>query len=447
MTKGLERKLTLRYLCALGLIATFSITTYAVLTQRASTSASDASLINTAGMQRMLSQRIALSALQAARADSPDSVSAAIERLKDAAAKMSHNHDQLKTLTNASDGTDFGAATLTPDAALDRQITTFLLATQDAAEALRRDPTSDTAVDALETLNTLLNRNLVENLDGYVSALQAHSEAGVRAFLRLETMFLIGGLSVLLIEAVFIFRPMVKRIVQAISALQTTNHELTTFSYRISHDLRAPVASTLGLVRIGRNAISKDTSPLIGDILTKIDATMQRMDTLIADIITVKKNKQPADDLQLVDVNALIDDVFDKLAPLADEHAVSLEHSLSPGETVMTSKTYLRQIVDNLVSNGIKYRDPESPKPFLSVSLRRTNDACDIVVEDNGLGVPESAQDQLFAMFKRFHPNTSFGSGLGLYLVKQNAERIGGSIRYEPKCDGSRFTFSLPESR
>ena len=214
MTKGLERRLTLRYLCALGLIAGFSITTYAVLTHRASTSASDASLINMAGMHRMLSQRIALSALQAARADTNDSRLAAIDRLDDAAMTMAENHKQLKDLTSVASGTDYGSAALLPGGALDRQVTEFLEATEDTADKLRHRSTSPAAADALTTLNTLLNRDLLENLNAYVSSLQAHSEAGVRAFLRLETVFLLGGLSVLLAEALLIFRPMVRRIVE-----------------------------------------------------------------------------------------------------------------------------------------------------------------------------------------------------------------------------------------
>ncbi|MEC7575772.1 MAG: ATP-binding protein, partial [Pseudomonadota bacterium] len=65
-------------------------------------------------------------------------------------------------------------------------------------------------------------------------------------------------------------------------------------------------------------------------------------------------------------------------------------------------------------------------------------------VEDNGLGVPEENQNQLFTMFKRFHPKVSFGSGLGLYMMKKSADILGGEISFEPLKKGSAFILKVP---
>ena len=67
-----------------------------------------------------------------------------------------------------------------------------------------------------------------------------------------------------------------------------------------------------------------------------------------------------------------------------------------------------------------------------------------ITFEDNGLGIPKEYQEKLFKMFKRFHPKTASGSGLGLYMIKKSANMIGGEIKYKYIKDGSRFTLYIP---
>lgn len=112
--------------------------------------------------------------------------------------------------------------------------------------------------------------------------------------------------------------------------------------------------------------------------------------------------------------------------------------------TIVSKPSKFEVIVGNLLSNAIKYHDPQEPDPRVDVYLEEHAGTIRFVVEDNGIGVPEEKRPLLFRMFKRLHPSRSFGSGLGLYIMKKSAESLGGSVRYEAKDKGSRFIVELP---
>ena len=123
---------------------------------------------------------------------------------------------------------------------------------------------------------------------------------------------------------------------------------------------------------------------------------------------------------------------------------IIFEKNISIKDPITTKLIFLRQNLENLISNAIKYYDPEEPKPVVHITVKKHKGCCIITVSDNGLGVPESYQKELFSMFKRFHPKVSFGSGLGLYLVKQNAEALGGAVIFKSLEKGAEFVFKFP---
>jgi signal transduction histidine kinase len=107
----------------------------------------------------------------------------------------------------------------------------------------------------------------------------------------------------------------------------------------------------------------------------------------------------------------------------------------------------LVMILENLISNAIKYQDLTNPIPKVTVGLAQNQGYCTISVTDNGLGIPESNRENVFAMFRRFHPETSFGSGLGLYMIKKAAERLRGTVEYRPEEPGSTFLVTFPTGK
>ncbi|MED5423635.1 MAG: ATP-binding protein [Pseudomonadota bacterium] len=100
-----------------------------------------------------------------------------------------------------------------------------------------------------------------------------------------------------------------------------------------------------------------------------------------------------------------------------------------------------------MLSNAYKYTDSSRETSYISVHSYRYDDNIYIDFEDNGLGIPEGNRDQIFQMFKRFHPKASYGSGLGLYMIKKSAEMLGGDIIYIPQKQGSIFRLILPDGK
>lgn len=113
-------------------------------------------------------------------------------------------------------------------------------------------------------------------------------------------------------------------------------------------------------------------------------------------------------------------------------------------ENLNLKKPRLKLIIDNLLPNAVKYQNLNKDKPFVKISSINSKDNFIITVEDNGLGIPHKLQEQMFSMFKRFHPRTAYGSGLGLYMIKKSTSIIKGEISFTDTGSGSLFTLQAP---
>ena len=134
----------------------------------------------------------------------------------------------------------------------------------------------------------------------------------------------------------------------------------------------------------------------------------------------------------------------DTLSTLEEDGRIRIANHIPPQLTIFSKPSKFDVIVGNLLSNAIKYHDPREADPRVDVYLEEHAGTIRLVVEDNGLGVPEEKRPLLFRMFKRLHPSRSFGSGLGLYILKKSAESLGGSVTFEARDKGSRFIVELP---
>ena len=255
------------------------------------------------------------------------------------------------------------------------------------------------------------------------------------------------GLFLLLLEAVFIFRPMVKQVVHTMTDLEKSNAELIEFSYRISHDLRSPIVSSLGLLDVVEKGVDSGNKSLSMGALGHIKASMTRLESLIDDIINLTKMKLADYPNEAVDFSKLLEDVIGHLHVSKGSDKIKIIVDNQVHSSFKSKPVYLRQTLENLLSNAIKYHDAKKPSPFIKITSRLSGLTCIVEIIDNGVGIPEEYRSEVFGMFKRFHPKQSFGSGLGLYLVSQNVEILGGKIDYEALNDGTKFTFSFPITR
>ena len=228
-------------------------------------------------------------------------------------------------------------------------------------------------------------------------------------------------------------------------ALLEANAELEEFAYRTSHDLRSPIASSQGLLTISREMLAEGDLTALGQTLQRMENNFRKLDHLIQNIITVTRNRLMEEDARPIDLRALVSEAIDALAHLDDFKRIRIENHVPAELTIVSKPSKFQVIVGNMLSNAVKYHDPKEAAPVIDVRAFRYSGKMRLSVEDNGLGVPPASRHLLFKMFKRLHPNRSFGSGLGLYILRKSTEALGGTALYEARDKGSRFIIELPD--
>lgn len=243
--------------------------------------------------------------------------------------------------------------------------------------------------------------------------------------------------------AVLVFRDITERR-RAEQDLLSVNRELEEFAYRTSHDLRSPLMSSIGLLKVVERCIHADQSDKALSALAMVSSSLQKLEKLVSDILRLTKTKNEDENRQLLNLSELIEDSISKLTNLEDFDRLQVNYDCRLANPLFTHKNRLQLIIDNLLSNAIKYQDRSKRSSHVRITAHKEGDRIIISVEDNGLGIPVDQQGKMFTMFKRFHPRTSYGSGLGLYMVKKSADVLGGDIQFTDTGQGSKFSLILP---
>ena len=223
--------------------------------------------------------------------------------------------------------------------------------------------------------------------------------------------------------------------------LKIRNSELDNFVYKVSHDLRAPLSSVLGLVNLAKLPGNTD-NPM--EYLNIIGEKVGHLDNFIGDVLSHSKNLKLEVSVSNVDLRQLIQDTFDDLNYLAGAKDVNLNLNIE-GTEFFTDPWRISEIFRNLISNAIKYRRlEEGVVPEVFIKVRVDNLRADISFSDNGIGIGEQDLAKIFEMFYRA-TEQSDGSGIGLYIVKNAVDKLGGKISVASKSGhGTRFNIILP---
>ena len=220
-----------------------------------------------------------------------------------------------------------------------------------------------------------------------------------------------------------------------------TNAELDSFVYKASHDLRSPLSSILGLAEI---ASKMDDVSEIKSCIAMIKDRVSVQDRFIKDIIDYARNSRQELSLENVKVKSFVTQIIQSL--IYNKGAKELDFKVAiPEELEITSDPIrLAVIFSNLIGNTIKYQDINKEKRKVVIGVNHTVDEIEIFVEDNGIGIEEQYHSRIFTMFFRA-TERSKGSGLGLFIVKESVQKLGGSIRFHSTLGvGSKFVFTIP---
>ncbi|AKD05856.1 hypothetical protein PKOR_20270 [Pontibacter korlensis] len=210
------------------------------------------------------------------------------------------------------------------------------------------------------------------------------------------------------------------------SELMRINNELDSFVYTASHDLKSPIVNLEGLI----SALEEDLGPDAAKhqmLLSRMGGAINTLKNVINDLSDVTKLQHVKEAPENVNIQGMVEEVKESLSDVIAASKAEIEVNLVGFDNLRYPRKNLRSIIFNLVSNAIKYADPQrAPKVVVTTSVSETGD-CVLSVKDNGLGIAENQLDKIFAMFKRVHDHVE-GSGIGLYLVKKILDNSGDKI-------------------
>lgn len=217
--------------------------------------------------------------------------------------------------------------------------------------------------------------------------------------------------------------------------LQKVNEALDRFVYSVSHDLRSPLSSILGLINLAN--LTKDPEEL-NEIIKMIQGRVMAQDNFIREIIDYSRNARTETVAEPIHLEKLVDEVIDtlKFDGLADK--IEFRKQIPDNFILTSDRIRLTVILSNLIGNAIKYHDLKKEHPFIEVGYKP--DGSSLYVADNGTGVMPQHQQKIFNMFYRGSDRVT-GSGLGLFITKEAVAKLGGTIDLKSVYgEGSTFT-------
>jgi len=226
--------------------------------------------------------------------------------------------------------------------------------------------------------------------------------------------------------------------------LKRKNEELSQFAYVTSHDLKEPVNTVNGFIKL----LLKEKSELLDDeaklYLNHIQSSSSRMGELIRDLLEYSRIGR-RDQLQAVNCHDLIDQIKVDLKATINQHKAELIVTKLP--KLMAYPLELRLLFQNLISNAIKFRK-KNQSPKIRIVAKESEFNWQFSIEDNGIGIEQKYQDRIFTIFKRLHPTEVYdGTGIGLAHCKKIVELHQGKIWLESELNkGSTFFFTLSKS-
>ncbi|MFY0599441.1 MAG: tetratricopeptide repeat-containing sensor histidine kinase [Cyclobacteriaceae bacterium] len=223
--------------------------------------------------------------------------------------------------------------------------------------------------------------------------------------------------------------------------IESKNRELDAFFYKVSHDLKSPISSIIGLDAVVRERVTDKEALWYFDIYKK---QVSRINTMLDDLMRMAKVDNASIKKDSIDLAQLIHDCKASFAYLSNFNRIKFNIYVQEELDFKVERALINSIVQNLMENGIKYADLDKPFSELTFKAFKEEGNLRLISSDNGIGMNPETTDQMFEMFFRANHNVP-GSGLGLYILKRAVDKLNGKIEVEsvPK-KGTTFTVDLP---
>ncbi|MCA9215352.1 MAG: GHKL domain-containing protein [Planctomycetales bacterium] len=234
-----------------------------------------------------------------------------------------------------------------------------------------------------------------------------------------------------------------ERVTERTRELLAANEELESFSYSVSHDLRAPIRHIIGFSRILQKQLGSDLPDTAANSLQTIQDSANHAGNLIDALLALSRAGRAELNYEAIDLNQMIETICKSLQANSENANVHFEIADMPD--IRGDSTLLDAAFVNLLENAVKFSSKvDDPKVQITAEGHEGNTI--IAIKDNGVGFDMKYSDQLFGAFQRLHDQREFpGTGIGLALVKRIVKRHAGSICAESKPgEGATFFVSLP---
>ncbi|MFF2063368.1 ATP-binding protein [Streptomyces sp. NPDC058200] len=225
--------------------------------------------------------------------------------------------------------------------------------------------------------------------------------------------------------------------------LRRSNAELEQFAYVASHDLQEPLRKVASFCQLLQRRYAEQLDERAGQYIHFAVDGATRMQTLINDLLDFSRVGRMHNQTATVDLQETFDRTVDSLSIAIEDADARISHDALP---VLTGDaTQLTMLVQNLLGNALKFRDPERPLR-IHLGAERRGDTWHFSVTDSGIGIEPEHTERVFIIFQRLHTRETYGgNGIGLAVCKKIVEFHGGTIAVDPHhAPGARITFTLP---
>ncbi|MDN5211074.1 HAMP domain-containing sensor histidine kinase [Fulvivirgaceae bacterium BMA12] len=220
------------------------------------------------------------------------------------------------------------------------------------------------------------------------------------------------------------------------------NHQLDQLLAVVSHELRGPIASVLSLIKIVKEEKDPDK---VAEYIDLEEKSLIKLNEFIEDIINYSRNTNLTLEKESINFEQIVQSILSQYNFEDKYSSIKTHVNIHQGEAFTSDKKRIQIILSNLIANAFKYHDPQKNNPYVRIDVIVADHEAKITVNDNGKGIQRHHLNRVFDMFYRANEKIS-GSGLGLYLVKETVEKLGGNIVATSTIDKeSSFEIALPD--
>jgi len=223
--------------------------------------------------------------------------------------------------------------------------------------------------------------------------------------------------------------------------LQQINKELDMFVYSASHDMKAPLSSVSGLINLYKHEHSPEAKD---ELINMMANSVLKLEAFLKEIIDYSKNSRMEVVHEKVRLAQMVQDIIESYRFMENFDHVNFKIDIAEDEQFKVDKSRIRIILNNLISNGIRYCDTRKSKCIMNLKIYKKEGNLVLEIEDNGLGIDKDHLPNIYDMFYRAS-ETSSGSGLGLYIIKESLNNLGGEIFVKSEIGkGTAFKVKIP---